>query len=373
MNLSLLDPFRKSTPDRVESTLPCPVRDPSDPEAVGAIGASALSFNRRGSYLAVGYDNGSIGVWDSLSRSVVTIVDEVHPGEIVSVCWARRGRHIVSAGADGTVSRISLASSPRRVESFDISALCAAAGSWPSGDAAGESTDMAGVDPSRSNASNFLPSSPSAPASLMKLMLHPHNQSVLLAVFSDGVLALVHLPPLVPPSSSNHPVGTPNPPQSQPTLRVLLRPTSIPDAESTLPSSGPGRYRRTTRSANFTTDASFDKSGALVFATTQLGEVNIFDVASGDLSSSFKVFGSTSAIKSIKFSRDGRKFILNSADSTLRLFSSDSRDGRARISYQDTINKVKWFACDFSHDGEHIVGVSTGRHATSLFIWSTDK
>ena len=57
--------------------------------------------------LAVGYDNGSVGVWDSLSRSVVTIVDEVHPGEIVSVCWARRGRHNVSAGADGTVSRIS--------------------------------------------------------------------------------------------------------------------------------------------------------------------------------------------------------------------------------------------------------------------------
>jgi hypothetical protein len=29
--------------------------------------------------------------------------------------------------------------------------------------------------------------------------------------------------------------------------------------------------------------------------------------------------------------------------------------------------------CDFSHDGEHIVAVSTSRHATSLFIWNTDK
>lgn len=49
MNLSLLDPFRMSTPDHVTCTLQCPVLDPFDLSAVGGmIGASSsLSFNRR--------------------------------------------------------------------------------------------------------------------------------------------------------------------------------------------------------------------------------------------------------------------------------------------------------------------------------------
>ena len=86
MNLELLDPFRKQIPDRIDSTLDLPsalhFRKKADPKKKGSKkvavdedwkSANHVSFNRRGSYIAVGYGSGTVGVFDVLSRTVSSL------------------------------------------------------------------------------------------------------------------------------------------------------------------------------------------------------------------------------------------------------------------------------------------------------------
>jgi len=86
MNLELLDPFRKQIPDRIDSTLDLPsalhFRKKIDSKKKGSKkvtvdedwkSANHISFNRRGSYIAVGYGSGTVGVFDVLSRTVSSL------------------------------------------------------------------------------------------------------------------------------------------------------------------------------------------------------------------------------------------------------------------------------------------------------------
>mmetsp|Transcript_1681 Transcript_1681/g.4411 ORF Transcript_1681/g.4411 Transcript_1681/m.4411 type:complete len:626 (-) Transcript_1681:1186-3063(-) len=86
MNLELLDPFRKQIPDRIDSTLDLPTtfhfRKQIDPKGKGSKkvaidedwkSANHIAFNRRGSYIAVGYASGTVGVFDVLSRTVSSL------------------------------------------------------------------------------------------------------------------------------------------------------------------------------------------------------------------------------------------------------------------------------------------------------------
>ena len=86
MNLELLDPFRKQIPDRIDSTLDLPAvlhfRKKKDSKGKGSKkvnvnedwkSANHIAFNRRGSYIAVGYGSGTIGVYDVLSRTVSSL------------------------------------------------------------------------------------------------------------------------------------------------------------------------------------------------------------------------------------------------------------------------------------------------------------
>ena len=73
MNLELLDPFRKQIPDRVDATLDLPKDmhgQPPKPYNREWRSAYHLSFNRRGTYLAVGYATGAVAVHDFLSRTL---------------------------------------------------------------------------------------------------------------------------------------------------------------------------------------------------------------------------------------------------------------------------------------------------------------
>ena len=125
MNLELLDPFRKQIPDRIDSTLDLPstlhFRKPVDSkkkttkklavkEAWKA--ANHVSFNRRGSYIAVGYGSGTVGVFDVLSRTVSGLYRQdagasAPPEEfksekskeddhgVTSMSWSRRSRTLL--------------------------------------------------------------------------------------------------------------------------------------------------------------------------------------------------------------------------------------------------------------------------------------
>lgn len=65
--------------------------------------AITCHFNRFGTLLAVGCNDGRIVVWDFLTRGIAKIIQaHVHP--VCSLSWSRSGRYIVSASTDNTVS-----------------------------------------------------------------------------------------------------------------------------------------------------------------------------------------------------------------------------------------------------------------------------
>jgi len=112
MNLELLDPFRKQIPDRIDSTLDLPAalhfRKKIDPikgksskkASVNEEWKSAnhIAFNRRGSYIAVGYGSGAIGVYDVLSRTVSSLYrQEAKPSLSLS---SSKGNKLKDTGID---------------------------------------------------------------------------------------------------------------------------------------------------------------------------------------------------------------------------------------------------------------------------------
>lgn len=64
--------------------------------------AVTCAFNRRGTLLAVGCNDGRIAIWDFLTRSIAKIIPaHIHP--IFSLNWSRSGYNLVTASTDNTV------------------------------------------------------------------------------------------------------------------------------------------------------------------------------------------------------------------------------------------------------------------------------
>lgn len=66
--------------------------------------AICCSFNRKGSLLAVGCNDGRIVIWDFLTRGVAkSIIAHVnHP--VCSISWSRNGHKLVSASLDNSIA-----------------------------------------------------------------------------------------------------------------------------------------------------------------------------------------------------------------------------------------------------------------------------
>jgi len=139
MNLELLDPFRRQVPDRIDSTLQTPnamhkALTPKemeiDPEWKAAY---HISFNRRGTYLAVGHATGSVVVHDFMSRTTSAVyttesTNDMYfhraiPGDgssspetetpqhtyqngVTSVTWSRRSRTILAGSVGDSAVRL---------------------------------------------------------------------------------------------------------------------------------------------------------------------------------------------------------------------------------------------------------------------------
>lgn len=74
-------------------------------------------FNRngrfKGQFLAVGRIDGMVVIWDFATRSPIQVL-EGHVKPIVSLCWSRRGRFLMSASKDWTVIVWDLKTGERR-------------------------------------------------------------------------------------------------------------------------------------------------------------------------------------------------------------------------------------------------------------------
>jgi len=104
MNLELLDPFGRQIPDRVDATIQLPellhpdaARDPDDDEWKAAY---HIAYNRRGTYIAVGYGSGVTAVYSTLNRTLVALYSNHSPNGCSALSWSRRSRSLL-AGAAG--------------------------------------------------------------------------------------------------------------------------------------------------------------------------------------------------------------------------------------------------------------------------------
>lgn len=89
-DLTLLQTFGQSFPEEFDGSL----------DSVSA--ALTCSFNRTGSLLAVGCNEGRLVIWDFLTRGIAkVIVAHVHP--ISSVSWSRNGKKILTSSTDWNV------------------------------------------------------------------------------------------------------------------------------------------------------------------------------------------------------------------------------------------------------------------------------
>jgi len=89
-DLALVHTFGQSYPEEFDGNL----------DSVSA--ALTCSFNRTGSLLAVGCNDGRLVIWDFLTRGIAKILTaHVHP--VTSVSWSRNGRKILTASTDWMV------------------------------------------------------------------------------------------------------------------------------------------------------------------------------------------------------------------------------------------------------------------------------
>ncbi|XP_069115526.1 retinoblastoma-binding protein 5-like isoform X1 [Argopecten irradians] len=91
MNLELLESFGQNYPEDFDGTLDC------------VSIAITCAYNRQGTLLSVGCNDGRIVIWDFLTRGIAKIINaHVHP--VCSLSWSRNGHKLLSAATDNTVS-----------------------------------------------------------------------------------------------------------------------------------------------------------------------------------------------------------------------------------------------------------------------------
>uniref|UniRef100_A0A3Q3NJW2 Retinoblastoma binding protein 5 n=1 Tax=Labrus bergylta TaxID=56723 RepID=A0A3Q3NJW2_9LABR len=87
-----LESFGQNYPEEADGTLDCISM------------ALTCTFNRWGTLLAVGCNDGRIVIWDFLTRGIAKIISaHIHP--VCSLCWSRDGHKLVSASTDNIVSQ----------------------------------------------------------------------------------------------------------------------------------------------------------------------------------------------------------------------------------------------------------------------------
>ncbi|KPM07920.1 retinoblastoma-binding protein 5-like protein [Sarcoptes scabiei] len=87
MNLQLLEKFGQQFPEEYDTILE------------GSSYAITLAFNRYGTILAAGCNDGKIQLWDFMTREVAKTIT-AHLGPVTSLSWSRNGKYLASSSTD---------------------------------------------------------------------------------------------------------------------------------------------------------------------------------------------------------------------------------------------------------------------------------
>jgi WD40 repeat protein len=438
MNLELLDPFRRQIPDRIDATLQLPPtlhfrhhdvvepRKKGEPEDQEWKAAYHVSFNRRGTYLAVGYGSGAVGVHNVLSRTLCALYRSedptVTPGNlkngVTSVTWSRRSRSLLNGAAGDEVVQLFDTTHPYGSEESCLG-LYADDGEEESSSpkkmavALDDSSDIPPthtVDQTRRSSFRddssryiFSKERKDLSADIIKMGTEAPAQQVRRFQGQAQVRALNKYPSIA--FRFPHAVGGSlqvNPRRATGGLAALTNGSLVLFwVHSSVWVDGDGVVTPKVQivplwddPSHFMTCAHFDPSGKKVYAATKEGSLLGFNVETllNVLCSNLEqarqlpvvepsfvipVAGSSSAWH-LLVSRNGNYVVVNSADGALRLYSTqdcwehpDTVEKPTWI-FQDVVSKVKFASCDLSGDGEYVVGGANGDdNKYELYIWNT--
>lgn len=359
--------------------------------------AVTCNFNRRGSLLAVGCNDGRIVIWDFLTRGIAKIIPaHVHP--VSSLCFSRRGNYIVSASSDNTVCI------------FDVlSSDCIKKWRFPT--------------------------------PVLRVQFHPRNENLILVCPFRHAAVLIHSnlteSPTVnekdnaPLNDSSRGINCDTKSNNSGTNVIMEEnsskgtdgmdaekvddsvngstnvdntvntSTAVKEEPSDRSSSSPREQQQQQQStfslskthtilpldedSDLNITASFDRKGQYVYAGNAKGRIVVIKLSEDDSPStllasptiiaSFRV--SNTAIKQIEFAPKRKDiFLVNTADRIIRVYQTEeiktcgvNGEPEPIQKLQDQVNKSTWKKCCFSGglDAEYICAGSSRQH--KLYIW----
>ncbi|GMH82849.1 hypothetical protein TrVE_jg2142 [Triparma verrucosa] len=393
MNIELFDPFRPPIPSQIEATLISRSGTNSDTNSgtnsggsgtlsgrLSAAPMSAVKFNRRGFYLAAGHTDGTVVVWDVLSRCPLRTFPSCVNSEddeigVVSLDWSRNSRTLMAAG-DEDVLAINLAATP--AEGIRVPVI------------EGLSRLLGGVDV----------------GAIKSAQLKIRKDTCALIVTTEGHVFTVDwgklgkeqrkLMRMKKRERKGKRGGAKRGGGHQDDesgldddeilellkIKILCNPTSASD-KSKMKAKVEKSTRMEHSTVDFATAASFDKSGHSVFVTTRDSVVVFGDEASANTHKElyrWRVEESTShsTIKGIALSPKGNAFVLRSSGGKggerVLMYAISCKDGKPDIVFKDPVNTSNMFDdCVFSNDGEHLVAATYGRSKGVLLLWTSDQ
>lgn len=440
MNLELIDPFGRQIPDRIDSTL---LLDPAlhfrhheiktkkkPTEQLGWKAAYHLSFNRRGTYLAIGYGSGTVAVFHTLSRSLAALYQSEDPhvsptsfGEgVTSVTWSRRSRTLLTGAAGEKTVVIYDTTHPYGPEEAckNLGEVTKDFGDDDAedGDSPRHKKDSAKGQVLRGHALDktkntsfldadtrytvvadrqtltpiILEQGQAVPTTSVKspeqryAEAHAHGTSLrkhpsVGFAFAHAAGGSLQVSPRIPTGGLIV--------LSNGTLMLFWFPPS-----AFISGDGPAPpvylvplYQEAV------TCAAFDHHGDRVYAANKEGRLLAFDIGliwktllactTPGLQHKLPTIRPTlnlstggSSAWHVLVSRNGKYLVVNSSDGTLRLYATDDlwskKTEKPAFSFQDVVSKVKFASCDLSGDGEYVVGgANGGDNKYELYIWNT--
>ncbi|KAG0164447.1 hypothetical protein DFQ30_009940 [Apophysomyces sp. BC1015] len=138
--------------------------------------------------------------------------------------------------------------------------------------------------------------------------------------------------------------------------------------KTVLPTESDEQKGEKTPSSNVTAIA-WNKTGNMIYTGTSRGYLNIINAETCQIVHSTRITSTT--IKGIQWSRNGRDLLINANDRLIRLYRLTDYDGIPTLQnkFQDLVNRVQWNQVCFSGDGEFVIGGSGHKAEHNIYIW----
>lgn len=439
MNLELLL-SKEQLPDRVDATLSLPSifhfkkKLTRSQESSGTWGvANCVAFNRRGTYAAVGYESGTVAVFDVLSRTLCAVyktdsvpddhtpssVEDGTPSDaaprnrhgVSFLSWSKRSRSLIVGTAGECEVRLIDTTHPFGPEE------CSVIARKDDKEKIEESSKGDEENPPESTAEKKRKRKRS-PLFTEPLTVHQRSNRNLTTKLLKSTEAILPKPEKRTAHHSHqsaelskmprYPIMNIKFPKGVRSLQIHPKDTSagivalddgslaafwVPvDAWEVRPKREPDMHLAVLFKSDdfFVTCASFDPDGDKIYAGTASGKLLGFEaamvfnrLAAGAseipaIKPNFVIHVPGGAsVSQIVVSRSGKTLILNSTDAAIRLYSTKEcwttpeEVEKPVWVFQDTTSKIKFCSCDFSGDGEIVLGgANGGEKEYGLYLWS---